>query len=77
MASATRPRYGVLLASILSSVVAVAGAVLVTAWALLVLPFAFIIGVCAYSGLTLAQTWEAMDEHSGDDAGRGPAGMSF
>lgn len=56
---------------------AIAAALLLTAWVPLVLPFAFIIAVCAYKGFTLTQTWTEMGEASGDDAGRGPAGMSF
>lgn len=77
MSSRARPRFGLLFGSLAASVVAVAAALLLSAWALLVLPFALIIGVCAYEGLTLSQAWTALGEASGDDAGRGPAGMSF
>ncbi len=77
MSDSPRPRTGLVFGSLTAAVVAIAAALLLTAWALLVLPFAIIVAVCAYKGLTLTQTCTAMGEASGDDAGRGPAGLSF
>jgi hypothetical protein len=61
------------------AVSAVVVAVAVTLWALLVLPLALIIGICALHGMTLAQTWERMCDELGlgEDPGRGPAGVDF
>lgn len=76
MAAAPRPRYGLVLASfgVAASAVLVA---FVTLWALCVLPFALIIGICAWRGMALAETWERLSDGSGEDAGRGPAGLGF
>jgi hypothetical protein len=49
----------------------------VTLWALWVLPFALIIGICAWNGMTLGQTWERIGDEAGKDPGRGPAGFGF
>ena len=46
--------------------------VLLSAWALLVVPLALIIGACAYKGFTLSQTWDAIGKAAEDDAGREP-----
>ncbi len=77
MAPAARPRYGLLLASLAVAASAVLVAVAVTLWALCVLPFALIIGICAWHGMTLAQTWGRMGDESGEALGRGPAGLGF
>ena len=77
MSANSRPRLGLLVSSVAAAVVAIAAAVLLSAWALIVVPFALIVGVCAYQGFTLSQTWDAIGDAAGDDAGRGPAGLSF
>lgn len=76
MALAPRPRYGLVLASLGVAASAILLA-LVTLWALCVLPFALIVGICAWRGMTLADTWERLSEETGEDAGRGPAGLGF
>ncbi len=62
-----------LLASLAAAASAVLVALTVTLWALSVLPFALVIGICAWHGMTLAQTWERMGDESWQDPGRGPA----
>ena len=76
MAQPPRPRCGLVLASVAVAVAAVPVA-FVTLWVLCVLPFALIIGICAWHGMTLAQTWERLSDESSEDAGRGPAGLGF
>lgn len=78
MASQPNPRYGVVVAC-LAAALLVALIFLVTPWALWVLwvlPFALVIGICAWRGMTATETWERMSDESGDDVGRGPAGWS-
>jgi hypothetical protein len=77
MAPAPRPRYGLVLTSVAAAALAVLIGVAVSPWALWVLPIALIIGICAWNGLTLAQTWAGLDDGSGPDPGRGPAGLGF
>jgi hypothetical protein len=60
-----------------AAAMSVLAAVAVSAWALCVLPFAVIIGICACNGLTLAQTWAGMAAAAEEDPGRGPAGLGF
>ena len=72
-----RPRYGLVLACLVAASLSGLGAVTVTFWALVVLPFAVIVGVCAWRGLTLAETWAGMTAGSDEDLGRGPAGLDF
>ncbi len=52
MAPAPHLRYGLLLADMAVAVSAMVVAVAVTLWALLVLPLALIIGICAWHGMT-------------------------
>jgi hypothetical protein len=70
-------RYGMVIVSALTAVLALVAAVSVSGWALLVVPFALVVGVSAWKGLTLRQTGKAMSEATSDDPGHGPAGMSF
>lgn len=77
MAPARRPRYGLVLASVAAALLAGLVGAAVTPWALWVLPFAVILGICAWRGLTLAQTWAGLDASSDEDPGRGPAGLGF
>ncbi len=77
MASEASPRFGLLLASLAAFAASVVAAVTVSAWALCVLPPAVIAGVCAWNGLTLRQTWAAMDGSPEEDGGRGFPGMTF
>jgi hypothetical protein len=77
MATTPGPRYGLLLASLAVAALTVGVAVAVTPWALWVLPIALIIGICAWKGMTLTQTWERIGDESGEDPGRGPAGLGF
>lgn len=74
MASAPRRRCRLVLASRGVAAYAILLA-LVTLWALCVLPFALIIGICAWRGMTLGATWERLSEESGEYAARGPAGL--
>lgn len=76
MAQPPRPRYSLVSASIAVAASAVPVA-FVTLWVLCVLPFALIVGICAWRGMTLAQTWERLVDESDGDAGRGPAGLGF
>jgi hypothetical protein len=77
MTRARQARYGLIVGAATTGALSLGGALVLSAWALLLLPFAIIVGACAWNGLTLAQTWRAMGEAFGDDAGQGPAGMSF
>ena len=70
-------RYGLVLASLATAALAALVAATISLWALCVLPFTLIIGICAWRGLTLTETWNAMDDGSEQDLGRGPAGMGF
>ena len=58
------------------TVLAAALALLVTAWFVLAAPFTVTFAYGAWLGLTHAEVLEAVGEASGDDAGRGPAGLS-
>ena len=51
-------------------------ALLVTPWTLLAAPFTVTFAYGAWLGLTHAEVLEAVGEASGDDAARGPAGLS-
>ncbi len=79
MASPPRPRYRLVLAS-LAVIAAVGLFSFVTPWALWVLwilPLALIIGICAWRGMTLAETWQRLDDESPiDGPARGPAGFN-
>ena len=75
MIAKRRPRYGLMAVCLVVAVLAGVVAISVSTWALVALPFAFIIGACALIGLSLGETWDALGERSGDDVGRGPAGM--
>ena len=55
---------------------AVALAVVVSAWFLLAVPWTILAACGAWLGLTNREVLHALDEISGDDLGRGPAGMS-
>ncbi len=47
-------------------------------WALVVVPLTVIVGICAWKGLTLRETWRGFDEGpDGGDLGRGPAGLGW
>lgn len=70
-------RYGLVLASVATAALAVMVGLTVSLWALCVLPFALIIGICGWKGLTLTETWHAMDDGSEADPSRGPAGIWF
>ena len=74
MRSVPGPRYGLVLASLMLAASACVAANS-TFWALGFVPFSVIIGVCAWQGMPLAETWERMSEESGEDVGRGPAGL--
>lgn len=77
MRARARPRYGLMLASLAVAALAVLTAFTISAWTLLVLPFAFIVGTCAFFGYAFLETWDAIGDASGDDVGRGPAGLGF
>ena len=51
-------------------------ALLVTPWTLLAAPLTVTFAYGARLGLTHAEVLDALGEASGDDAGRGPAGLS-
>ena len=74
MAPVPSPRYGLVLASLVVAACACVAANF-TFWALCFMPFSVIIGICAWHGMPLAETWERMSEESGEDVGRGPAGL--
>ena len=67
-------RTGLAATCLLAGLVALAVAVTVSAWGLLVVPFALVFGVCAWRRMTVAQTWGAWT--GPDDVGSGPAGLS-
>jgi hypothetical protein len=77
VAAGPRPRYALVLACVAGAVLAGWAALTVSAWALLVVPVALVVGGCAWNGLTLAETWRGMDDGSAADVGRGPAGMGW
>jgi hypothetical protein len=62
------------LACVAVTALAVLAGLLVSAWALLVLPVAAVGGLCALWGMSLAQTARAFDDGGDADPGRGPAG---
>jgi len=53
---------------------ALALALLVTAWTLVVVPFAVVIGVASWNGIGVGKTLDAMGD-SANDPGSGPAGI--
>ena len=57
--------------------VAVALAVLVTGWFLLAVPFTVVWAYGAWLGLSDEELSDAFGTTSGDDVGRGPAGLSW
>ena len=66
----------VTLLSVLTAV-AVALAALVTGWFLLAVPFTVVGAYGAWLGLSDDELFDAFGSASGDDAGRGPAGLSW
>ena len=56
-------------------VVAVVVAMAVTAWALVVVPFALVLGVAAWNGIGARRVLDLLGDSS-DDPGRGPAGLT-
>jgi fatty acid desaturase len=70
-----RPRVAALLLSL--TAVAVALAALVTGWFLLAVPFTVVAAYGAWLGLSNEELFDAWGTASGDDAGRGPTGLSL
>ena len=56
------------------AVAAVVLAVLLTPWALVVVPFAVVIGIAAWNGIGVVRTLDVMGDSS-PDVGSGPAGL--
>ena len=56
--------------------VAFALATLLTGWFLLAVPFTVVVAYGAWLGLSNDELLDAFGTVSGDDAGRGPAGLS-
>ena len=79
MASQPRPRYPLVLAS-LAVVAAVGLFSFLTPWAwwvLWILPLTLIIGICAWRGMTLSETWQRLGHESPvDGPARGTAGFN-
>lgn len=71
----TSRRYGIVAGCALIGGLAVLGAVLLTAWALLALPPALILGVAGWHGVSVRTTLRALANGSSDDPGAGPAGL--
>ena len=68
-------RYGLLAACLLVLGVSVVLAATITPWALCAVPFAVVIGGCAWAGMTLRQVLAAFHELPAQgDPGSGPAG---
>ena len=61
----------------LLTALAVALAVLVTAWFLLAVPFTVVGAYGAWLGLSDEELLDAFATASGDDVGRGPTGLSW
>lgn len=70
-----RPRLAALL--LLLTALAVALALLVTGWFLLAVPVTVVGAYGAWLGLSGEELADAFGAASGDDAGRGPAGLSW
>ena len=74
VAAVTRHRLvagGCLAVAVLALVLAVS----VSWWALVVLPFALVVGVAAWNGIGVATTLHALGDSS-NDPGSGPAGLT-
>ena len=54
--------------------VAVVLAMTVSAWALVVVPFALVIGIASWRGVSVGRTLDVLGD-SGNDPGSGPAGI--
>ncbi len=62
---------------VLLTALAVALAALVTGWFLLAVPFTLVGAYGAWLGLSNEELSDAFGTASGDDAGRGPTGLSW
>ena len=77
LAGPRRRRSGMAALMVLLTAVAVVLAALMTGWFLLAVPFTVVWAFAAWLGLSNQELADAFDAVSGDDAGRGPAGLSW